>query len=87
MGVRCFIRKKFRHRIAIALWHKGVLAALVAALLDGDSMKESTPQHAEMQLFLAGKCQLKIVDLQDAGVAVGVDQQLLVGSIVKKKLL
>ena len=58
--------KKFRHGSAVAFGKESVLTAGIVPLFDGNGVKESPPQHAEMEFFISGKSELQTIYLHDA---------------------
>ena len=50
--------EKFRHHSAVAFRQESILAAGIVPLFNGDGVKESPPQHAEMEFFITGKSKL-----------------------------
>ena len=77
--------EKFRHRSAVTLGQESVLTAGIVPLFDGNGVKESPPQHAEMEFFITGKSELQTIYLHDAGVTFCIDQQFFMGAVVDEE--
>ena len=77
--------KKFRHCSAVTLGQESVLTAGIVPLFNGDGVKESPPQHTEMELFITGKSKLQTIHPHDAGVTFGIDQQFFMGAVVDEE--
>ena len=79
------LREKFRHGSAVTLGKESVLTARIVPLFDGNGVKESPPQHAEMELFITGKSKLQTIHLHNAGVTFGIDQQFFMSAVVDEE--
>lgn len=79
------LREKFRHRSAVAFGKESILAAWIVPLFNRDGVKESPPQHTEMEFLITGKSKLQTIHLHDAGVTFGIDQQFFMGAVVDEE--
>ena len=77
--------EKFRHRSAVTLRKESVLTAWIMTFFNGNGVKESPPQHTEMELFITGKSKLQTVYLHNAGVTLGIDQQFLMSAVIDEE--
>ena len=79
------LREKFCHGSAVAFRQESVLTAGIVPLFNGDGVKESPPQHTEMELFITGKSKLQTIHPHDAGVTFGIDQQFFMSAVVDEE--
>ena len=76
---------EFRHGAPVPLGHVGHAAAGVFPLPDGDGVVESLPQQAVAGLRLIRRGHLEVLQGPDGRAALGVEQGLLVGTVVEEE--